>query len=519
MKKHLVTAFVILLSAGLYAATLRGVPGRLPVSEIKGKFDQATQPLELSPERGRYAHVVSLAETGRYELTQQWADVVYPDVGYYGGRFYSYFAPGISYLVLPFFLAGRYFGFEQVATYGFVSLVSLLALLFLYRIARDVLRVPRWVALSAVLVFAFGSTAWSYAVTLYQHHVTAFLILSGFYAVWRYRQRGSGSWLWGLWVWLAYGLAMSIDYPNAVLMLPVMVYFLIVSVTVDRAPGKLLLGLRPAILLTSVAFLFISGLHGYHNYRHFGSPLKLSGGIVGYKTLQENDLLGKDDAEVRVKISQLEKQKSVTKFFSEERVPNSFGTLLFSKDRGLFFFGPIFLLALFGIFSALRGKLGTERGVLLGLVAVNLFLYSSWGDPWGGWAYGTRYLIPSMAVLSLFLASWLAEGKRPLYRRLLAVPLFIYSSAVALLGALTTNAVPPRIEADYLGMRYNFLYNLDFLKAGQSGSFLYNTYLRDFLSLGQYYLLLYGVVLAAFLFVLFILPLFERHDHQPHPQS
>ena len=64
------------------------------------------------------------------------------------------------------------------------------------QIARQVFRLPLWAALSAVIIFAFGCTAWSYAITLYQHPVTVFFMLSGFYAVWRFSQGGRLGWLW-----------------------------------------------------------------------------------------------------------------------------------------------------------------------------------------------------------------------------------------------------------------------------------------------------------------------------------
>ena len=30
-----------------------------------------------------------------------------------------------------------------------------------------------------------------------------------------------------------------------------------------------------------------------------------------------------------------------------------------------------------------------------------ILLYGMWGDPWGGWAFGTRYLIPAFALMSI----------------------------------------------------------------------------------------------------------------------
>jgi len=510
MKNKLAILFIILVSASLYAFTIRGVLGSPDASLIKNNLDQATKPFELSPERGRYAHVFAMAEMGQYNLTQEWANAVYPDVGYIDGKFYSFFAPGISYLSTPFYLIGREFNMEQVFTFGFVSFISILALIFLYKIAREIFNLPIWVSLFAVLAFAFGSTAWSYAITLYQHHVTLFFIVSSFYAVWKYRAGGAASIFWAIYVWVAYGLALFIDYPNAILLLPIMFYFLISSFNVERLATGYNIKFRLPILYTFVVFLLLAGFHGYHNQQYFGDWKTVSGGIPGYKTILERDIFAQEDAEEEV--AQLASQKSIVGFFKETNVPRSFYTLTVSPDRGVLLYVPILLFGLLGIYR-IRKMLTTETATLLGLVGINFFLYSSWGDPWGGWAYGPRYLIPSMAILSLFVAIWLSAGRGVLFKKFLAFVLFAYGSAIALLGALTTNAVPPKIEADFLGLKYNFLYNLDFFNAGKSGSFLYNTYFFKALSLQEYFLLIYMALLIVITIVLFIAPLFEtKHE-------
>lgn len=514
MKKLLPLIFIVFLAGGLYTATIRGVAGNPSADTIKATLDGAAKPFELSPERGRFAHVMTLAETGQYALTKQLANFVYPDVGYYKGNFYSYFAPGISYMSLPLYLLGAQFGLAQVATFAFVSLCSILALIFLYKICTDIFRMPVWASLASVIIFAFGSTAWSYAITLYQHHVTTFLILSAFYSVWKFKRQGKFSFLWASWVWLAYAIALFIDYPNALLMAPVMVYFFLSAWNLTHTEDRLKLTLRWSFVLASVFFIAVTFLHAYHNATYFGSAKRLAGSVVGYRTLEENNLLGQDPAVIEEKLAARQAEKdNVVGFFREERVPTSPYILLFSRDRGLFIYAPIFIFAIFGLYSMLKNK-NMEVAILLALVLVNLFVYGSWGDPWGGWAYGTRYLIVSMSILAIAIGYWLANSVRHTWlKKSLVALFFVYSSAIALLGALTTNAVPPKVEADFLNLKYNFLYNLDFLRAGRSGSFLYNTYLRDSLSLLDYYLALYVIVLAVFWVVLVVMPSFERKKH------
>ncbi|MCL5774636.1 MAG: hypothetical protein M1333_00320 [Patescibacteria group bacterium] len=171
--------------------------------------------------KGKY-----LGDYHTYDIGRELANAVYPDVGFYNGKFFSLFAPGLAYMDMPFYLLGRHFHLSQVFSFGFISLVSILVLAVLYQIAVKILKLPLWASVFAVLVYAFATTSWSYAITLYQHQVTVFFTMSAFYAVWKYSRGNKMSWLWAAWAWLAYGLAISVDYPNALLMLPVMVYLL-----------------------------------------------------------------------------------------------------------------------------------------------------------------------------------------------------------------------------------------------------------------------------------------------------
>ena len=500
--------FLALCGLFFYGSTLRGIAGNIRAEEVHGNLDEPTKPFELSPERGRYAHISSMAEDDSYALSKPWADAVYPDVGYYEEKFYSFFAPGISYLALPFYKIGANFGLGQIFTFALISLASIGAMIFIFKIAREVFSLPLWASLFAPIVFAFGSTAWSYAITLYQHHLTTFFIVASFYAVWKYREHSPFSWAWASFTWINYALAIFIDYPNVILMLPVMLYFCWSSF--ERVENKegWKISLRWASIVTFVFFIMISGAHAYHNAYYFGSWKNLSGGIIGYKIIKEEEV-SRGSILTPDQIKELQTVKDNTSFFTENYIPHGFYTLLFSTDRGLFFYAPIFLIAFFGIFASLN-RIDATKFFLILAVGTNIFLYSSWGDPLGRWAYGPRYLIPSMAILSIFAADYLARAKFSLVARIFALVLFIYSSAVALLGALTTNAVPPKIEGDFLGMEHNFLYNMHFFSDGKSGSFMYNTYFSHEISLQGYFIVIYSVLFLIMCAILFILPYLEK---------
>lgn len=489
MKKELhILILILVASLGLYLITLRGVVGNVESDTIHGNYDQPTKPLELSPERGRFTHILALANNDTYSLNQELADIAYPDVAYYKGSFFSYFAPGIPYYAFPFYRVGSNYNLGQAAAFYSVSLISALALLFLYKIARNIIKLPRWASLFTTLTFAFGSFAWSYANTLYQHHLTTFLLLAGFYGVWKFRtQRKTGA-LWAIIPWLAYALGIFIDYPNAILLLPVMVYLLITSIQIKPAPTKIAVDIRIGAMVAGIAFILITGFHFWHNEHYFGSWKQLAGGLLGYKQILDYGVLDAPNPEAA--IEELAKQKHVIAFFSERNLPKGFMTLLFSIDRGLFMYAPIAIVGVVGLWMRLRKKITLEIGILISILLTHIFLYSSWGDPWGGWAFGPRYLIPSLSILSLFVGMTVYALRQSMVARVVTFILFIYSSAVGLLGALTTNAVPPQHEAIALNSKFNYLHNLAFLMDNKSSSIVYNTFLSENIPLLGYYLLI-----------------------------
>lgn len=506
MKERTLLTILLIFSLGLYVLTVRGIYGNPTGKMVKNNLDQASKPLELSPERGRYLLTLALGENHSFSLSKELADAAYPDVGYYRGKFYAFFAPGISLLSLPFYLVGKAFNLAQVATFFTISIFAAFSLIYLYKICRYMFKLPIWASITSALIFGFGSTSWSYANTLYQHHVTVFCMVASFYAAWKYKQKARYSWLWALYIWLNYSIAIAIDYPNALLMAPIMIYFFLSAIKIWSQEKKTFFYFRMSFLITSILFVVISIVHGYFNYTHFGGWTKVSNGILGYKKIQELNLFKSKNPE-KV-IAELEKNKVPIKFFKEDNLPRGTAILLFAIDKGIFLFSPIFFLALFGILMSLQ-NLSLEIGIMISSILLNIFLYGSFGDPWGGWAFGPRYLIPSMAFLSIFVAIWLAKTRFQILGRIITFILFAVSSAIGLLGALTTNAVPPKIEADYLKMKYNFLLNWDFLSENRSSSFIYNTYLSQKMTLIQYYIYIFFIVMVALYIVLFVLPLLK----------
>lgn len=522
MRDNYIVIFIIILGAVMYGLTLRGAPGNPTADQFKGNLDQATNAFELSPERGRYVQVANMAERGVYDLSRTWADIAYPDVGVSSdGKFNSYFAPGVSYAALPFYLFGARFGLGQVAAFSVESFVSIITLVFIYLIGLHIFRLPRWAAFFSVLVYGFGSTSWSYAITLYQNAFTACFIVTAFYAVWRFSQSDTRyRFLYAAYVWLAYALAIFVDYPNAVLMLPVMIYLAVSTFSFKKIGEGISVSIRWASIATFVVFASVTGLHFWHNATYYGGWNHLAGELKSYRPITATStpeiVTTASTTILPVATSTVaEKSKTAVGFFHERAMPNGFFVLLFSDERGLFFFSPIFLFSLLGIMYVLRKKDVQEHAIYIvpiALISVNIFLYSAWGDPWGGWAYGPRYLIASMPWLALFVGIALSHGRFLMSKKILAFILFLFSSAIALLGALTSNAIPPKSEALLLPIKtYNFLKNIPFLQDNTSSSFVYKTYVSGHISLIEYFLIIY-IVIAIIVATTLLLSYTRRHE-------
>src|SRR6185312_3321642 len=129
MNRFLIIIILVIVSTGVYLSTIKGVYGNVTAGSIKNNLDQATKPLELSPERGRFLLTQNLSLHNSFALSQSQADAAMPDVGYYKGRFYVFFAPGISLYVLPFYNLGLMFNLNQLFAFGSMALLSIASLI------------------------------------------------------------------------------------------------------------------------------------------------------------------------------------------------------------------------------------------------------------------------------------------------------------------------------------------------------------------------------------------------------
>ena len=161
-------------------------------------------------------------------------------------------------------------------------------------------------------------------------------------------------------------------------------------------------------------------------------------------------------------------------------------------------------MSLLGLSIAVKSSASSPK--TLGLLAFSVMLivyvtYGMFGDPWGGWAFGGRYLIPAAAMACVLIAPALTKfARRPLF----VLPFFalsFYSLYIATLGAVSTTLVPPKVEVDAMPdpIPYTYQRNIDLLNSGVSSSLVYNWLLANKLSpmsYANYYAILSGTVFA-----------------------
>jgi hypothetical protein len=95
--------------------------------------------------------------------------------------------------------------------------------------------------------------------------------------------------------------------------------------------------------------------------------------------------------------------------------------LLVPPFRGLFFYAPALIVAIYAYLTARRRQLIADIFTPLGLLTVGyLALISSYFVWWGGWSYGPRHLIP-LTMIVFYEAIPFVARRRSLHAPLLAV--------------------------------------------------------------------------------------------------
>lgn len=493
MKKFIHPFLLILFCAIILATSLRGIAGN-PTSDVINQPQwKENGPFELSPERGRFALALSMIENNSFFYSLPIARFATPDLGFKNGNYVSLFAPGISFLIIPGFWLGNMFGTGQVGAYAVISLFALANVFLLRNIAIKLGAHPLAATLGS-LIFIFATPAFAYGVNLYQHHISTFLILSALYLL--ISKKGFISLVL---IWLLFATSIPVDYPNLVLMAPIGLAALGKFILVTKKEKSTSIGIKPMYIFSLLGVAIPLVFFMWFNFHSYGNSFQLSGTVPGVNAIDQNGKptapQGVDPKNADSLLNPARQQKSAVRFFQTREILNGFYIHFISPDRGVIYFAPVVIFGIAGMLLAIKKRVRIVS-VLAGIIGANILLYSMWGDPWGGWAFGSRYLIPSYAIFSIFIGLLLTYWRKKILFLIPFILVAFYSIAINTLGAITTSAIPPQIQVLNLEkisgivQRYTYQKNWDFLLAGNSKSFVYQTFLSNYLSALQFYQIL-----------------------------
>lgn len=153
-------------------------------------------------------------------------------------------------------------------------------------------------------------------------------------------------------------------------------FFLIFLLYLITRPGDLQQRIRRAALFTFPSVL-IGGFIGWLNAIRFGSPLESGYGAEAHQ-------------------------------FLPLQLWHTVPQLLGSLDKGLFIFGPILILGVFG-WKEFASRYRPEALLCGALIIANLLVSGAWHSWEGGWAWGPRLLVPAIPLWLLPAAFWIGR--------------------------------------------------------------------------------------------------------------
>jgi len=498
MKRVIVVISLIFIIALLLAGGVKGKVGNPIFYQTNSSRDiELGGPFESSGNNSRYALTEAIVEDKTFFLNDERAQFSSPDIVYFRGNYFSIFMPGVSLMGVPFYMLGKVFGLAQLFTFLSVTILALLNVFLVIRLAKK-LKVGMAAAIISGAIFIFATNAFAYAFTFTQHHLSVTLLLLALINVLSKRTLVSN-----IILGVILTMAAIVDTPNVFLLSPIGLYAIYKHFKSERLHNKLKLSIKLKIVGIIMGIVPILAIFGWYNYSLTETLTKLPQNI-GRAPFEQ---LSQD----RTGISESTGNLSLVNLpFNPRRQLSGFNILLFNNERGLFFYSPVLLFGLLGLVLAYRSRDDKIKNLAVlssAIIATNVVIYSMFHDPWGGWAFGPRYLIPSAAIISIFIGIGLQKIKRNILFLLAFLILAVYSLVINISGGITTTQVPPKVEAVNLAkpIPYTYLYNFDLINTNFSGSLVYNLYLAEFISVRLFLYTLTGTAFGGLMAILYVM--------------
>jgi hypothetical protein len=450
----------------ILALTFKGKESLNHYSNTMGT--EVGSPFESSNSSSRYALVEAIVKDKTIALDLPRAEFASPDVVKSHGKYFTIFAPGVSFFAIPFYILGMYFNLQQVTTYIAINIVALTNTLLIIYIAKKLTN-SLHAALISGFIFLCGTNALVYAQTLTQHHLTILCMLIAF-ALAIQKKSPIKTMLIGF----VSGMAVLMDIPNILIVAPIAVYAFFQTIEVKKEKKRKYLSVQ----VFSVIALLLGGIvpltvYGYYNTLQSNSPTRVAQMIGRTDDFSTNKVIVETPGAI----------ENTRIPFDSRLLTQGLQILLLSDERGLLYYSPAIAIGLLGIALAYKNKTTQNASVIgFAICSLTITLYASFGDPWGGWSFGPRYLLPVYAVLAIFSAFAIQKFRKNYIVFIIFIVLITMSITINTLGALTTQAVPPKNEALNLivPIPYTFEYGRTLItKENFTSSLVYNLYLKN----------------------------------------
>ena len=445
---------------------LAGIKGKVGETLLYQSSDikniEISGPFESSGSTSRYALTEAIVENNTIILNEQQAKFAAPDVAKYKGKYFTLFTPGVSFIGVPFYLLGKIFNMPQIFTFLSSSIFAIINMGLIIYLGRK-FGLGFYASLLSGFLFLFATNALSYSFTFTQHQASTMIILLG-----TINALGNRNSVNNIIFGLLYGIGLMIDIPNGLMMIPQVIYILLKHFGIKMHNEKLNIKLKlnyVTILVGLVPILFLFGLYNYSLTNSFTKIAQAVGRTEDFSTHAEF-------------VSDSQNGEESSGYSLDPRgLINGLPILLVSNQRGLFFYNSVVVFGLISYILFYRKNYKKNWLLLIfSIVCVNIVTYSMHLDPYGGWAFGPRYLIPASALLSVGIGKFFQENKSFRYY-LIPLVICFYGVGVNVLGAMTSTQVPPKVEAVMLLKEtpYTYEYNWQLLGEGKISSLFYNS--------------------------------------------
>jgi hypothetical protein len=247
-----------------------------------------------------------------------------------------------------------------------VGLVSALGCVLFFRLAKDAAGGKEVPALWATIALAFGTTFFPFGTILFDHALTAILLLASFYFM-RLSPRPAIA-------GACAGLAVVTNYLAAGAVVALGLYALFAGTAGVRS-----MNWRKAILF-SLGGLPFASLLMYYNWACFGSPFELNNNFQNPLFKADGGFLG---------------------MFGPPS-PYVIGLLIASPYRGIFVLAPVLIMGVYGWIVWLRERRFVAEA-RLGIAIFGFFFLSNsmFNGYHAGFSAGPRYLVPGLPFIAL----------------------------------------------------------------------------------------------------------------------